>query len=63
MRLDDLRAKPHVEPLSDRLWRRYGRRAFQMLDAISDDPSMGRTSWTAPTTCASNSTSRRAPRW
>jgi glycerol-3-phosphate dehydrogenase len=41
MRLDDLRKKPDVEPLSDRLWRRYGRRAFQMLDAIRQDPSMG----------------------
>ena len=41
MRLDDLRRKPDVEPLSDRLWRRYGRRAFQMLDAIRDDPNMG----------------------
>jgi glycerol-3-phosphate dehydrogenase len=41
MRLDDLRHKPDVEPLSDRLWRRYGRRAFEMLDAIHDDPSMG----------------------
>ena len=41
MRLDDLRSKPNVEPLSDRLWRRYGRRAFQMLDAIRQDPTMG----------------------
>jgi glycerol-3-phosphate dehydrogenase len=41
MRLDELRARPHVEPLTDRLWRRYGRRAFQMLDAIAVDPSMG----------------------
>jgi glycerol-3-phosphate dehydrogenase len=41
MGLDDLRQKPDVEPLSDRLWRRYGRRAFQMLDAIRDDPTMG----------------------
>lgn len=41
MRLDDLRRKPDVEPLSDRLWRRYGRRAFQMLDAIRQDPTMG----------------------
>ncbi len=41
MHLDDLRRKPDVEPLSDRLWRRYGRRAFEMLDAIRDDPSMG----------------------
>ena len=39
--LDDLRSKPDVEPLSDRLWRRYGRRAFQMLDAIRHDPAMG----------------------
>jgi glycerol-3-phosphate dehydrogenase len=41
MRLDDLRHKPDVEPLSDRLWRRYGRRAFEMLDEIRQDPSMG----------------------
>jgi glycerol-3-phosphate dehydrogenase len=41
MRLDDLRNKPDVEALSERLWRRYGRRAFQMLDAIGDDPTMG----------------------
>jgi len=41
MKLDDLRHKPQVEPLSDRLWRRYGRRAFQMLDAIRNDPAMG----------------------
>lgn len=41
IRLDDLRDKPGVEPLSDRLWRRYGRRAFDMLDDIRQDPSMG----------------------
>jgi glycerol-3-phosphate dehydrogenase len=41
MHLDDLRDKPNVEPLSDRLWRRYGRRAFEMLDEIRQDPSMG----------------------
>jgi len=41
MKLDELRDKPEVEPLSDRLWRRYGRRAFQMLDAIRQDPAMG----------------------
>lgn len=35
-----MRHKPGVEPLTDRLWRRYGRRAFAMLDAIRDDPSM-----------------------
>jgi glycerol-3-phosphate dehydrogenase len=39
--LDDLRAKPGVEPLSDRLWRRYGRRAFTMLEAVREDPRMG----------------------
>lgn len=41
MRLDDLRDRPDVEPLSDRLWRRYGRRAFGMLEAIRADPTMG----------------------
>ncbi len=41
MKLDDLRHKPDVEPLSDRLWRRYGRRAFEMLDEIRADPAMG----------------------
>jgi glycerol-3-phosphate dehydrogenase len=41
MHLDDLRHKPGVEPLSDRLWRRYGRRAFSMLEAIREDPMMG----------------------
>ena len=41
MKLDDLRHKKGVEPLSERLWRRYGRRAFAMLDDIRADPSMG----------------------
>ena len=41
MHLDDLRPKPDLEPLSERLWRRYGRRAFAMLDAIRNDPAMG----------------------
>ncbi|MGG5259850.1 FAD-dependent oxidoreductase [Phycicoccus avicenniae] len=41
MRLDALRDKPDVEPLTDRLWRRYGRRAFDLLEAIRADPSMG----------------------
>ncbi|MGI9605400.1 MAG: FAD-dependent oxidoreductase [Acidimicrobiales bacterium] len=41
MKLDDLRHKKGVEPLSDRLWRRYGRRAFAMLDLIREDPRMG----------------------
>lgn len=40
MRLDAMREKPEVEPLSERLWRRYGRRAFAMLDAIREDPRM-----------------------
>lgn len=41
MKLDRLRDKPDTEPLSDRLWRRYGRRAFSMLEAIRSDPAMG----------------------
>ncbi len=41
MKLDALRHKKGVEPLSERLWRRYGRRAFAMLDAIREDPTMG----------------------
>lgn len=40
-RLDALRDKPDTEPLTDRLWRRYGRRAFHLLEAIRADPSMG----------------------
>ncbi|HUC32391.1 MAG TPA: FAD-dependent oxidoreductase [Ilumatobacteraceae bacterium] len=41
MKLDALRTRPGTEPLTDRLWRRYGRRAFSMLEAIRDDPRMG----------------------
>jgi alpha-glycerophosphate oxidase/glycerol-3-phosphate dehydrogenase len=41
MHLDELRPDPDLEPLSERLWRRYGRRAFAMLDEIRKDPSMG----------------------
>ena len=41
MKLDRLRVKPETEPLSDRLWRRYGRRAFDLLEAIRADPTMG----------------------
>ena len=41
MKLDSLRSKPDTERLTDRLWRRYGRRAFSMLEAIRDDPRMG----------------------
>ena len=40
MKLDSMRTKPDTEPLSIRLWRRYGRRAFDMLEAIRDDPAM-----------------------
>jgi glycerol-3-phosphate dehydrogenase len=40
MHLDEMRLKPDTEPLSVRLWRRYGRRAFDMLEHIRDDPSM-----------------------
>ena len=41
MKLDTLRTKPDTEPLSDRLWRRYGRRAFDLLEAIRANPQMG----------------------
>jgi glycerol-3-phosphate dehydrogenase len=41
MKLDRLRSKPDTEPLSDRLWRRYGRRAFDLVEAIRADPTMG----------------------
>jgi glycerol-3-phosphate dehydrogenase len=41
MKLDQLRSKPDTERLSDRLWRRYGRRAFSLLEAIRSDPTMG----------------------
>ena len=40
MHLDEMRSKPDTESLSVRLWRRYGRRAFDMLEHIRDDPSM-----------------------
>jgi glycerol-3-phosphate dehydrogenase len=40
MHLDEMRPKPDTESLSVRLWRRYGRRAFDMLEHIRDDPSM-----------------------
>ena len=41
MHLDDLRSTEELETLSNRLWRRYGRRAFAMLDEIRRDPVMG----------------------
>jgi glycerol-3-phosphate dehydrogenase len=41
MKLDLLRSRPETEPLTDRLWRRYGRGAFAMLESIRADPTMG----------------------
>ena len=41
MRLDSLRTRPGAESLTNRLWRRYGRRAFELLEAIRADPAMG----------------------
>ncbi len=41
MRLDTLRTKPDTEPLTDRLWRRYGRRAFDLLEDIRANPALG----------------------
>ncbi|MGL5867379.1 MAG: FAD-dependent oxidoreductase [Dermatophilaceae bacterium] len=41
MKLDSLRTKPDTEPLTNRLWRRYGRRAFDLLEMIRSDPRMG----------------------
>ena len=40
MRIDDFNDRTGSEPLSERLWRRYGRRAFDMLDDIREDPTM-----------------------
>ncbi|MCA9544723.1 MAG: FAD-dependent oxidoreductase, partial [Myxococcales bacterium] len=41
MGLDALAAPYAAESLSDRLWRRYGRAAFDMLEDIRRDPKMG----------------------
>ncbi len=41
MKLDSLRTKPDTEPLTNRLWRRYGRRSFELLESIRSDPAMG----------------------
>lgn len=40
MRLDELREQTTHELLSTRLWRRYGLRAFTMLEAIRREPAM-----------------------
>ena len=37
--LDDMADCRACEPLSIRLWRRYGRSAFEMLEAIREDPA------------------------
>lgn len=41
MGLDALTSPAASEPLSTRLWRRYGSRAFELLDAIRQDPRQG----------------------
>jgi glycerol-3-phosphate dehydrogenase len=40
MQLDSYQSKADTEPLTDRLWRRYGRRGFAMLESIREDPAM-----------------------
>ncbi|MFO0555655.1 MAG: glycerol-3-phosphate dehydrogenase/oxidase [Polyangiaceae bacterium] len=40
MRLDERTPKSSSEPLSTRLWRRYGREAFTLLEDIRADPTM-----------------------
>ncbi len=42
MGLDRVRKGKAFETLATRLWRRYGLRAFAMLEAIRDDPDMAR---------------------
>jgi len=39
MHLDALTDPSSSEPLSQRLWRRYGSNAMEMLDAIREDPA------------------------
>lgn len=40
MDLDSLTSQESSEPLSKRLWRRYGRAAFELLEDIREDPKM-----------------------
>jgi len=40
MRLDERTAKESSEPISTRLWRRYGGSALHMIDEIRQDPTM-----------------------
>jgi alpha-glycerophosphate oxidase/glycerol-3-phosphate dehydrogenase len=37
--LDDMTDPRSCEPLTERLWRRYGANAFEMLESIREDPS------------------------
>jgi len=39
LRLDDMTPKSSSEPLSTRLWRRYGEQALQLLEEIRADPN------------------------
>lgn len=41
MRLDEMTAESSSEPLSTRLWRRYGAHALALLERIRQDPRMG----------------------
>lgn len=40
MGLDRVTTRASFEPVATRLWRRYGLRAFAMLEALRDDPTM-----------------------
>jgi len=42
MGLDDMTPESSSEPLSDRLWRRYGRHALELLEAIRVHPSQAK---------------------
>ncbi len=42
MELDAMTPASSSEPLSERLWRRYGASAFELLDAIRQDPEDGK---------------------
>ena len=42
MKLDELTSSESSEALSSRLWRRYGRAAFELLEDIREDPDMAK---------------------
>lgn len=42
MKLDDMTWKDAAEPLSQRLWRRYGREALNMLESIRENPDQSK---------------------